>query len=80
MSGDFFYRHHEEPRLKINDPDDETFTIPLTCVDVMRQTQTSMNKVSEHIVNDSWTEAKGVLLSEGCIWCHKIPDPTYKTS
>ena len=28
MSGDFIYRHHEEPRLKLHDPDDATFPIP----------------------------------------------------
>ena len=41
-------------------PDHETFPIPLKYVDVMRQTQTSINNVSI----DLWTEAKGVTLSE----------------
>ena len=43
--------------------DNETFPIPLKYVDVMGQTQTSMNNVSEQNVNDIWTEAKGVILS-----------------
>ena len=48
----FIDRHHEEPRLKYYDPLTETFPIPLRYVDVMRQTQTSINKVSEQIIND----------------------------
>ena len=37
----------EEPRLKLYDPDNEIFPIRLKYVDVMRQTQTSVNNVSE---------------------------------
>ena len=39
MSGDFIYRHHEEPLSNLCEPDDETFTITLKNVDVMRQTK-----------------------------------------
>ena len=78
MSGEFVYRHHEQPRLKFYNPDHESLQIPLKYVDVMRQIQTSINKVSEHIIKDLGTEAKGVTLSED--WDYKIPDPTYKTS
>ena len=28
MSGDFIYRHHEEPRLMLHDADDAAFPIP----------------------------------------------------
>ena len=63
MSGELIYRHHEERRLKFYDPDNETFPIPLIYVDVMRQTQTK-KKVSEHTINDSCFEAKGVTLAE----------------
>ena len=64
MSGEFNYRHHEEPRLKLYDRDNETFPTPSKYVDVMRQTQTRINNVYEKIINDVWTEAKGVNLSE----------------
>ena len=40
------------------------FPIPLKYVDVMRQTQTSFNNVSQNIIIDFWTEAKGVTLFE----------------
>ena len=53
-NGEFLYRHHEEPRLKLYDPDNETFPIPLKYVE----------DLSEHVINDRWTEAKGVNLSE----------------
>ena len=36
VSGEFIERHHEEPRLKFYDPDNETFPIPLKYFDVMR--------------------------------------------
>ena len=71
-SNRFFYRHHEEPLLNLYHQEKETFPIPLNYVDSMRQSQTSINTVSEHIVNDTWTEAKGVNLSGE--W------PTYKAS
>ena len=64
MCGDFICRHHEEHRLKFYDPDNETFRIPFKGVDVMRQTQTSLDSFSEHIINGIRTEAKGVNLSE----------------
>ena len=65
MRGEIIYRHHEEPGLKRYDPDNETFLIPLKYVNVMRQTQATMKNVSENVIIDIWTEAKGVKLSEG---------------
>ena len=64
MSGEFIHRHHEELRLKFYDPDNETFPIPLKNVNVMRQTQTKKKNVSEHTINDTCFEAKGVTLAE----------------
>ena len=65
--GEFIYRHHEESRLKLCDPNDETFPIRVKYVDEKRQTQTSINNVSVHMINDIWTEGKGVNFSEE--WC-----------
>ena len=50
--------------MKLHDPDDETCTTPSKDVDVMRQTHTSIDNVSENHVNGLWTEAKDVNLSE----------------
>ena len=38
MCGDVIDRQHEEPRLELDDPDGDTFPIPLKFVDLMRQT------------------------------------------
>ena len=46
MSGEFIYRRLEEHRLKLYDPGNETFPIPLKYVDAMRQTQTSIKRCS----------------------------------
>ena len=62
MGGEFIYQHREEPHSY--HPDDETFPIPLKYGDVMRQIQTSLNNVSQQVINDSWTDATGVNLSE----------------
>ena len=64
MSGKFKYRHQEEPRMKFYHPDSEAFPIPLKYVGVMSQIQTRISDVSEKIINDSWTDATGVNLSE----------------
>ena len=58
----FIYRHHEE--LKLCDTDNETFPILVKYADVMRQTQTSIKNVCENIINELWTGAGGVTLSE----------------
>ena len=53
MSGDFFFQHHDEPRLKLYDPVNETFPILCKYVDVMRQCQTKKKKAIslEQILN-----------------------------
>ena len=51
LSGDFIYRHREEPRLKLYGPDDETFPIPCNYVDIMSQTHTNVYRVSENKIS-----------------------------
>ena len=36
MSGNFIYRHHVEPRVKLYSPREESFPLPLKCIDVFR--------------------------------------------
>ena len=50
--------------MKNVDPNTETFPIPLKYVDVMRETQDEYKQCLRKIVNDMWTEATGVNLSE----------------
>ena len=40
MSGNFIYRHHFEPRVKLYSPREESFPIPLKYIDVSRTTRT----------------------------------------
>ena len=39
-SGDFIYRHHVEPRVKLNMPKEDSILIPLKYIDVTRTTHT----------------------------------------
>ena len=41
MSGNFIYRHHVEPRVKLYSPREESFPIPLKNIDVSRTTHTN---------------------------------------
>ena len=36
IQGDFICRHHNEPRVQLYVPKEETFPIPLKCIDVTR--------------------------------------------
>ena len=56
MSGDFMYRHHEDPRVTLYEPDDKTFPVPLKHIDVMRQAETLIDYVPENTTNDIWTK------------------------
>ena len=41
MSGNFIYRHHVEPRVKLYSPREESFPIPLKYIDVSRTAHTN---------------------------------------
>ena len=41
LSGDFIYRHHVEPRVKLYMSTEESFPIPLEYIDVTRTTYTT---------------------------------------
>ena len=43
MSGNFIYRHHVEPRVKLYSPKEESFPIPLKHIDVSRTTHTNLD-------------------------------------
>ena len=42
-SGNFIYRHHVEPRVKLYSPREESFLIPLKYIDVSRTTHTNLD-------------------------------------
>ena len=54
MSGNFIYRHHVEPRVKLYSPREESFPIPLKYIDVSRTTQTNLVVMQESRIDDNW--------------------------
>ena len=54
MSGNFIYRHHVEPRVKLYSPRDETFPIPLKYIDVSRSAHTNLDVKQEKRIDDYW--------------------------
>ena len=54
MSGNFIYRHHVEPRVKLYSPREESFLIPLKHIDVSRTTHTNLDVMQERRIDDYW--------------------------
>ena len=52
MSGNFIYRHHVEPRVKLYSPREESFPIPLKYIDVTRTTHTNLDVKQERRIDD----------------------------
>ena len=51
MSGNFIYRHHVEPRVKLYTPRKESFPIPLKYIDVSRTTCTNLQDLLQYSPN-----------------------------
>ena len=74
MSGNFIFRHHVEPRVKLYSPREESFPIPLKYIDVTRSTHTNLDVKQERRIDDfgnidgsrdlsdPWTEVSHNLL------------------
>ena len=54
MSGNFIYRHHVEPRVKLYSPREESFPIPLKLFDASRTTRTNLDVKQERCIDDYW--------------------------
>ena len=54
MSGNFIYRHHVEPRVKLYSPREESFPIPPKYIDVSRTTHTNLDVMQESHIDDYW--------------------------
>ena len=54
MSGNFIYRHHVEPRVKLYSSREESFPIPLKYIDVSRTTHTNLDVKQEKRIDDYW--------------------------
>ena len=64
IQGDFMYRHHIEPRVQLHVPKEETFTIPLKCIDVTRATHTNLDVLQETRIDDHWNVDANRSLSD----------------
>ena len=54
MSGNFIYRHHVEPRVKLYSPREASFPIPRKYIDVCRTTHTNLDFMQESRIDDYW--------------------------
>ena len=54
MSGNFIYRYHVEPRVKLYSPREESFPIPLKYMHVTRTTHTNLDVKQEKRIDDYW--------------------------
>ena len=54
MSGNFIYRHHVEPRVKLYSPRVESVPTPLKYFDVSRTTHTNLDVMQERRIDDYW--------------------------
>ena len=65
MSGNFIYRHHVEPRVKLYSPREESFPIALKYIDVSRTTRTNLwNIDGSRDLSDSCTDFTQFTLLE----------------
>ena len=54
MSGNFIYRRHGESRVELHSPREESFPIPLKCIDVSRTTHAKLDVKQEKRIDDYW--------------------------
>ena len=54
MSGNFIYRHHVEPRVKLYWLREESFPVPLKYIDVSRTTRTNLEVKQERRIDNNW--------------------------
>ena len=54
ISGNFIFRHHVEPRVKLYSAREESFPIPLKYIDVSRITYTNLDVKQEKRIDDYW--------------------------
>ena len=54
MSGNFIYRHHVEPRVKLYSPKEESFPVPLKYIEVSRTSRTNLDVKQEKRIDDYW--------------------------
>ena len=64
MSGNFKNRHHVEPRVKLYQPREESFPVPLKYIDVSKTTRTILDVMQESRIEDYWNIDGPIDLSD----------------
>ena len=54
IQGDFIYRHHNELRVQLHVPKEETFPIPLKYIDDTRSVHSDLDVLQEKRIDDYW--------------------------
>ena len=54
ISGNYIYRHHVDPGVKLYVPREQSFPIPLRCIDVTRATSTTLDVMLERRMYEYW--------------------------
>ena len=72
ITGDFIYRHNVEPRVKLYVLREESFPMPIKCIDVTRTTRTSPDAFLENNIDDYWNVDGERELSDARTGPHKI--------
>ena len=76
----FIYRHHNEPRVQLQVPKEETFPITLKYTDVTRSTYTDLDVMQEKRVDDCWNVHSNSSQSDSWNSFTKIRSVERKTS
>ena len=72
IQGDFICRHHSEPRVQVYVPKEETFPIPLKCIDVTRSAHTDLDVMQEKRTDDFRNVDSNKHLSRFLERIHKV--------
>ena len=64
MSGNFIYRHHVEPKVRLYSPREESFPVQLKNFDVFRTTKTNLDVKQERRIDDHWNIHGSIDLSD----------------
>ena len=75
MSSGSSHCHFETPRSKVYVLDEEIPPSPLEHREVMRQTRSETDNVSEHTIDDVWTDAKDDVLFEDLVSAARLYMP-----
>ena len=64
IQGDFIFRHHNERRVQLYVPKEESFLIPLKYIDVTLATYTNLDVLQEKRIDDRWNVDANRSLSD----------------